>query len=72
MLWMVSRNFSFSCAAPGYCVRASIGIMAVCQSLQWTTSGAKSRLGIASSTARQKKAYCSISSYPPRYIQSPK
>ena len=63
MLCIVSRYFI--CLHSRGTVCASIGIIAVCQSLQWTTSTSKPRFGIASSTARQKNEYCSPSGVSP-------
>ena len=67
MLWIVRTVFSAPWGLSAYCVLMRKGSMAVCQSLQCSTSGAKSgSIGIASMTARWKKAYCSASASPPR------
>ena len=66
MLWIVSSVCIRDCIRPAYCVFISMGSTAVCQSLQWSTSGVKSSLGSASRIARAKKAYCSPSASPPR------
>ena len=64
MLWMVKTLFVFGNAA-WYSVRSSSGISAVCQSLQWITSGCKPMKPIAARTALQKNAKRSPSSGSP-------
>ena len=61
MLWMVSTLRAFG-SAPAYSVFSSSGTSAVCQSLQWMTSGVRPTNLIAASTALLKYAKRSPSS----------